>query len=99
MVNQCKVLWLISIFVASTMSLEAQIYLELEAKTDLNFEEIIEQTEAFFDDIGREKGKGYKPFRRWQYEAQRSLDENGNIKTVADDMKAYRQFKAKTPST
>jgi len=44
------------------MSLEAQIYLELEAKTDLNFEEIIEQTEAFFDDIGREKGKGYNHF-------------------------------------
>jgi len=92
-----KALWLLSLLLTSTFCLDAQIYLELEAKTDLSFEEIVEQTEAFYDEIGREKGKGYKPFRRWQYEAQRSLDENGNIKSYAHDMKAYRQFKAKSP--
>lgn len=79
------------------VSLYSQIYLDLQAKTDMRFQEIVDSTEAFYDVIGREKGKGYKPFQRWKYEAERSLDSEGRIKTSVDDYNAYRAYQAKNP--
>ena len=81
-----------------TFTVNAQIYLELEAKTDLTFAEIVEQTEAYFDEVGREKGKGYKPFKRWEYEKQRSLDAEGRIVSRSDQMKSYNSFMKNNPS-
>ncbi len=71
---------------------EAQVYIDMMYEKQYTFEEIIDSTERYFDIVGRDKGMGYKPYRRWRYEAQRSLDENGMIKTYAEDMQQFRKF-------
>jgi photosystem II stability/assembly factor-like uncharacterized protein len=74
-----------------------QVYLDLLNKTDMSFEEILDSTESYFDNYGRDKGQGYKVFQRWKYEAERSLDDNGRIRTRRQDLDAYRQFQKKNP--
>jgi hypothetical protein len=44
-------------------------------------EEIQEKAEAYFAIVGTERGKGYKPYKRWEYQALRNMDENGMLKS------------------
>jgi len=37
--------------------------------------------EAHFAQVGKERGKGYKPYKRWEYQALRRMDENGMLKS------------------
>ncbi len=43
--------------------------------------EIQADAEAYFAVVGKERGKGYKPYKRWEYNALRNMDENGMLKT------------------
>ena len=70
----------------------SQIYLELEDENILTFEEIVIQTEAYFDIVGREKGSGYTPFKRWKYWSGRSLDINGKIISKKQTAEEYKEF-------
>ena len=44
-------------------------------------QEIQEAAEAYFAVNGKERGKGYKPYKRWEYQALQNMDENGMLKT------------------
>ena len=44
-------------------------------------EEIQADAEAYFAVKGKERGKGYKPYMRWEYNALRNMDEDGMLKT------------------
>lgn len=63
------------------LSLSAQDYKELIAEGNHKIEDIVEVAERHFDTVGRERGRGYKPFRRWQYFAERAMDETGKLKS------------------
>lgn len=48
--------------------------------TTIKFDEQIQQVEHYFDTINKDKkGSGYKPFKRWEYRWQNSLDDYGNV--------------------
>ena len=64
-----------------SISLNAQDYKQLVAEGNHKVEDIVEVAERHFDTVGRERGKGYKPFRRWQYFAERAMDETGKLKS------------------
>lgn len=42
-------------------------------------QEIQIAAEAHFAQIGTERGKGYKPYKRWEYQALINMDENGML--------------------
>ncbi|WP_439150885.1 VPS10 domain-containing protein [Winogradskyella sp.] len=59
----------------------SQNYQDLIAEGTHTVEYIVEIAERHFDSVGRERGTGYKPFRRWQYFAERAMDETGKLKS------------------
>ena len=72
---------LIVTFVMFGLGLFAQDYKQLIAEGTHTVESIVEVAEQHFDTVGRERGTGYKPFRRWQYFAERAMDETGKLKS------------------
>ena len=58
----------------------SQNYLDLIAEDTYTVDYIVKVAERHFDSVGRERGTGYKPFKRWQYFAERAMDETGRLK-------------------
>ena len=59
----------------------SQNYQDLIAEGIHTVDYIVEVAERHFDTVGRGRGTGYKPFRRWQYFAERAMDETGRLKS------------------
>lgn len=55
----------------------AQRYLDMIEAGTFPLTEIQKEAEKHFDLVGRERGSGYKPYKRWEYVAQMELDEKG----------------------
>lgn len=71
----------LSTFCLIGLSFYAQDYKQLIAEGTHTVQDIVEVAERHFDTVGRERGRGYKPFRRWQYFAERAMDETGKLKS------------------
>ena len=65
---------LLSIFALFVINASAQDYKQLIAEGTHTVQHIVEVAEKHFDSIGRERGTGYKPFKRWQYFAERAME-------------------------
>ncbi|MFP4845551.1 VPS10 domain-containing protein [Winogradskyella sp. PE311] len=76
-----KKITLLSLLLTFSLVASGQNYLDLIAEGTHTVESIVEIAELHFDSVGRERGKGYKPFRRWQYFAERAMDETGKLKS------------------
>lgn len=59
----------------------SQEYTEMIAKGTFTVQEIQQSAEAYFAQVGTERGKGYKPYKRWEYQALLDMDENGMLPT------------------
>ncbi|WP_431136353.1 VPS10 domain-containing protein [Psychroserpens mesophilus] len=59
----------------------SQEYREMIAKGTYTVQEIQQSAEAYFAEVGTERGKGYKPYKRWEYQALQDMDENGMLPT------------------
>ncbi len=55
----------------------AQKYLEMIEAGTYPIKEIQQAAQVHFDSVGRERGSGYKQFKRWEYVALMELDDNG----------------------
>ncbi|WP_339753919.1 T9SS type A sorting domain-containing protein [uncultured Winogradskyella sp.] len=73
-----------------------QDYHELIAEGTHTVESIVEVAELHFDSVGRERGTGYKPFRRWQYFAERAMDETGKLKSSEFYYNELQDYNART---
>lgn len=60
----------------------SQDYKEMILKGTYTVQEIQVKAEAYFAKVGKERGKGYKPYKRWEYNALRNMDENGYLKSA-----------------
>ncbi len=58
-------------------SASAQKYLDMIQTGTYTLREIQQEAEAHFDIVGRERGSGYKQYKRWEYVAQMELDTDG----------------------
>lgn len=76
---------------------EAQIYIELMKTTDMSYDEIVVETEKYFDKAGRGKGTGYKQFERWKYWGQRSLNDEGRVVTSREALEEYKKYLQSNP--
>ncbi|MFK7783420.1 T9SS type A sorting domain-containing protein [Psychroserpens sp.] len=59
----------------------SQEFREMIAKGTYTVQEIQQSAEAYFAIVGTERGKGYKPYKRWEYQALLDMDENGMLQT------------------
>ncbi|WP_283637185.1 T9SS type A sorting domain-containing protein [Aquaticitalea lipolytica] len=59
----------------------SQEYLRMIEVGTYTVQEIQAEAEAYFATVGTERGKGYNPYKRWEYNALRNMDENGMLKT------------------
>lgn len=75
-----KLILLFSLFFIVLIG-NSQEYLDLIAEGTHTVQYISQQAETHFDEVGRDRGTGYKSFRRWKYFAERAMDENGMLKT------------------
>lgn len=82
-------------FVMFGLSLFAQDYKQLVAEGEHKVTDIVEVAERHFDTVGRARGRGYKPFRRWQYFAERAMDETGKLKSPQFYYNELQSFNAR----
>ena len=66
--------------------------------------EIQDVAEPYFEIRGKGKGTGYKQYKRWEYQALRSMQDNGVLKSPQfyyDELERYNKYRnenwVKTP--
>lgn len=76
-------------------SIWAQEYRRMIASGTYTVQEIQAEAEAHFNEVGTERGKGYKPYKRWEYNALRNMDENGYLKSPSfyfNELERYNNY-------
>ncbi len=61
--------------------------------------QIQEEAESYFDQVGRSKGTGYKPYKRWEYNAIRTMNQFGMLKSsryLFDEIQKVKSAKEKS---
>ena len=76
-----KKIYIYLVLFSITCSLSAQEYKRMISVGTYTVQEIQNVAEAHFSIVGTERGKGYKPYKRWEYKALREMDENGFLKS------------------
>jgi photosystem II stability/assembly factor-like uncharacterized protein len=80
----------------------SQQYRQMIAKGNYTVSEIQVEAEAYFDLVGRERGRGFKPYKRWEALALLMMDENGMLKSpeyyfnVLEEYNRYRNENVNT---
>lgn len=89
-----KLLFLLPMVFGITL-VNAQEYLKMIASGTYTVQEIQVKAEAYFEKNGKERGKGYKPYKRWEYQALRNMDETGRLKTadfLYEELEKYNNY-------
>ncbi|WP_299125957.1 T9SS type A sorting domain-containing protein [uncultured Winogradskyella sp.] len=76
-----KKIYLLLVIFAFLTNSWSQEYMQMIAKGTYSVQEIQAEAEAYFNEVGRERGKGYKPYKRWEATALLMMDENGMLKS------------------
>lgn len=72
----------------------SQEYLEMIEAETYTVAEIVENAEAYFEDKDKGRGSGYKQFKRWEYMANRLMDENGYLVPVTERLSELERYNA-----
>jgi photosystem II stability/assembly factor-like uncharacterized protein len=89
-----KLLFLLPLIFGISL-VNAQEYLKMIEAGTYTVQEIQAEAEAYFEKVGTERGKGYKPYKRWEYQALRMMDENGRLKSsdfLYDELEKYNNY-------
>ena len=88
-----KLLLLASFFVGLT-AVHSQEYLEMIEAETFTVQEIVDNGEAYFADRDKGKGSGYTQFKRWEYMATRTMNEEGRLPAISDVLDEVESFNA-----
>lgn len=81
--------------VAFVLTSWSQEYRRMIADGSYTVQEIQKEAKKYFNSVGTERGKGYKQYRRWEYNAMRLMDENGKLKTAGyyyNELERYNNY-------
>ncbi len=73
-------------------SLWAQDYIEKSYNQEIELEQIQREVEESYEGRDKGRGTGYKIWKRWEYNAQRSLDAEGKVIKPWEAAKRAQQF-------
>ena len=77
----------------------SQKYQDMIDSGEFTLSEIQKVADAYFETHDTGKGSGYKQYKRWEYQAQLSIDENGYVRSDTyyfDELKRYNSYRNKT---
>ncbi|APY07637.1 hypothetical protein BWZ20_04680 [Winogradskyella sp. J14-2] len=77
-------------------NVSAQDYRKLIEEGNHTVQYISEVAEQHFDSVGRGRGTGFKIFKRWQYFAERAMDETGRLKSPQFYYQELKNYNANT---
>ncbi|WP_299225011.1 T9SS type A sorting domain-containing protein [uncultured Psychroserpens sp.] len=86
---------LLGFLITLSTSSWSQEYKKMISEGTHTVQEIQQSAEAHFAIVGTERGKGYKPYKRWEYQALLNMDENGMLKTPEyyfNELENYNNF-------
>jgi len=78
--------------IAFTMNSWSQEYKRMINKGTFSVQEIQAKAEEHFSIVGTGRGVGYKPYKRWEYSALRSMNENGMLESPEVFEEAIRNY-------
>ena len=70
----------------------SQEYKKMISKEDKTLKEISQSAELYFSTREKGRGTGYKQFKRWEYNAIRTQDENGFVKSSYSYVKELEKY-------
>ncbi len=81
--------------VAFVLTSWSQEYRRMITDGSYTVQEIQESAETYFAIRGTEKGTGFNPYKRWEYNALRTMDENGKLKSAEyyyNELERYNNY-------
>ena len=81
--------------VAFALTSWSQEYRQMIADGSYTVQEIRDVAETYFATHGTERGMGFNPYKRWEYNAMRTMDENGRLKSAEfyyNEMERYNNY-------
>ncbi|MEM5564667.1 T9SS type A sorting domain-containing protein [Psychroserpens sp. AS72] len=94
--------YLLFAFFLSATFMYSQDYKQMISEGTHTVQTIQTAAEAHFAQVGTERGKGYKPYKRWEYQALRSMDENGMLPSPEfyfNELENYNSYLNESAST
>ncbi|QNJ98293.1 T9SS type A sorting domain-containing protein [Constantimarinum furrinae] len=82
------------VFILNFSFIQSQEYLEMIDAGTYPVQEIIDSANAYFEGKDKGRGTGYKPFKRWEYNALRLVKENGYLPTITENLAEWEQYNA-----
>lgn len=79
-------------FLGMGNTLNAQEYKEMIDAGNYPVSEVITSAEAYFENIDKGKGSGYKHYKRWEYNALRLQNEDGFLNTDLENMQELTRY-------
>ncbi|NQX85048.1 MAG: T9SS type A sorting domain-containing protein [Flavobacteriaceae bacterium] len=86
---------LLCVFSFATAVISAQDYQKMIEAGTYTVYEIQAEAQDYFENVGTERGTGYKPYKRWEYQALRNMDEEGRLKSpdfLYNELERYNNY-------
>lgn len=77
----------------------AQEYRKMIDARTYTVEQIIDNAEAYFENRDKGRGTGYKPYKRWEYNALRLINEDGYLPNIEERLSELEQWNANMNET
>ncbi|MBX2828906.1 MAG: T9SS type A sorting domain-containing protein [Flavobacteriaceae bacterium] len=75
-------------------SVKAQEYLRMIEEGTHTVAEIVQNAETYFQDRDKGRGSGYKQFKRWEYMANRLMNEEGYVTPITENISELENYNA-----
>lgn len=85
---------LVLFFLTASFLGHAQEHLRMIDNGNYPVEEIIRSAEAYFENRDKGRGTGYKPYKRWEYNALRMIKEDGYLPKLDERIAELEQWNA-----
>lgn len=90
---------LVLVFLAGSLLGQAQEYLRMIDNGSYQVQEVIDSAETYFANRDKGRGTGYKPYKRWEYNALRMVREDGYLPNMEERLVELEQWNANMNET
>lgn len=96
-----KILQLAFVFIClfGLFSAQAQEYLRMIDSGDYPVSQVIDSAEAYFENRDKGRGTGFKPYKRWEYNAKRMVKADGYLPRIDERIAELERWNAEMNAT
>lgn len=85
---------LIAVIFCISFTVKGQDYKQMIDAGTFRVQEVIDEAETYFEGRDKGKGSGYKQFKRWEYMAERLMNDQGKIPSPLENYQVLQQYNA-----